>query len=536
MAKPNCGCGAGCAAVAPPRDLRGGLERLHADYVAVTGLPLGGESFCCPLCLREVHAGCATRAHAPGRDFGGKVVTAICRACNSLLGHAFEAAFSRETRGWDGGRKVIIRPGRAAGPFYMSIRAERHGPGRRHYDLAPLGSKTARNRAIAEFNALGGLTPPSFLTDTFASPMKLNGAILSWVYLSWVGTMGYAFCLMPCLDRVRRSLLHGDIDDLGRAPVIRSYGLPENWGTGRSVIVVHDDRETTRMVSLGWEWEKVLALVPLAGDRTASIYDRSDVGADSQPPPQLRVVSAASVFPELVKWEPQPTALAVPVERGMLPILGVDRDTARSVLEKPLTPASQARHRPRKQSSRRDVDKVLVPPLPFGVTPEGWITVAEQEVARVSGHPATEDQLDALARMNRPGPKRISAGPAFDPVTRRHLEELYRYAVLGRDYRPTRDASNLVELAEFAIRRLPLAQRPNLEVMSVRMTSERPLVMSAHAVLRWKDAKHLIGPFFSGRTLALAMMDFARSIGPSRSELRVGARPYSRLPKVRVAA
>ncbi len=87
-ASKRCSCGGGCRR-ALTADLVSLLDGAADGYEATTGTRPRG--FCCPLCLRLLDRGCASRAHYPAEQVGGRRWTLLCTACNSFLGTAYES-------------------------------------------------------------------------------------------------------------------------------------------------------------------------------------------------------------------------------------------------------------------------------------------------------------------------------------------------------------------------------------------------------------------------------------------------------------
>src|SRR5437773_6494113 len=100
--------------------MRAGLQRnlgVAAEGLrAVTGLETA--DFCCPLCARLLPSDCASVAHAPAKEVGGRPRAFLCKACNNFLGTAYESSAD-----------AMIEAARQAGAGVSTTRASATAPG-----------------------------------------------------------------------------------------------------------------------------------------------------------------------------------------------------------------------------------------------------------------------------------------------------------------------------------------------------------------------------------------------------------------------
>lgn len=210
-----CLCGANCEDRRQPEWLLAQLVDARSGFLAVAGIPAHG--FCCPLCVRVLPETCATIAHAPGKDVGGVGQTFLCKACNSYLGTAYEAAadawLSRigEARATGGTtHKVALRHGRGSLLYGDAVLS---GEGRVHRIQARIRgrNKTAQDRFAAD--SKNGQMLAISLRLPSESTIKL--AYLSWAHLLLFRRLGYVLVFSEAGRQAREALLSGSVSALG---------------------------------------------------------------------------------------------------------------------------------------------------------------------------------------------------------------------------------------------------------------------------------------------------------------------------------
>ena len=212
-----CECGANCEDRRHPAWLLSQLAEARSGFLAVAGIQTDG--FCCPLCVRVLPETCATIAHSPSKEVGGDGQTFLCKACNSYLGTAYEAAASewlsriieaRATRGTT--HKVALRHGKGTRLYADAVLS---GEGRDHGIQAQLRGKNrkAQDRFAADSKSGEALSISLRLPNE--STIKL--AYLSWAYLLLFRRLGYVFVFSRSGRQTREALLIDSVTRLGPA-------------------------------------------------------------------------------------------------------------------------------------------------------------------------------------------------------------------------------------------------------------------------------------------------------------------------------
>lgn len=432
------------------------------SYTRLTKSALAPDEFVCPLCLRLLPATCATLAHAPARQVGGKVAGLLCRACNSLIGRNYEAQAIGAARLAAGEQMVQVGPTGSEPRFFMRAQIEHDRERSWHgITLDPPGTGRKSDESMRRLRELGGLSAPTNLRLRGATSGASVGALLAWAYLLWFEHLGYSFAAQRSQHRLREALLGDDLDSLGRAPVGWQGGLPKRWERGRPVLV---RIPAARAVGLGWEWPAVATVVlARAGDRDASVYDVLDNAVQEFDDAWEMTVRGYPVL-ETMRFgfpadaAPPPEGSPALVD-GRVLLAGASREEALGERARALEPRAR---RPRAERRPREPSPP-VPRLRAHVHRSSWPKVAVHEARRVAADqasisPAIAAAIGALSALE--GVARDAAWRDLelqvDPGVATHLRDLWRHAVEGEPYDADGDEHVHPDNATFLVGGVPV--------------------------------------------------------------------------------
>lgn len=505
--RPTCLCLGGCQ---PKRRVSPAVAELlvplRRSWKAVTGQDLAPGKFRCPLCLREVQEFCATLAHAPSAAVGGKVVGLQCKQCNDYVGHYYEAIAKRDAVRATGDR--VIRVGATGKGARVKVRAtfdeDPEDPRHHHIHLSPAGTQSDYDRALSHLSKQGGI---GGLALGPMSPRGPVGALLTWSYLLWFERFGYAFALSRSLQRLRRAILRGDVDDLGRSPVFRLGPPPARWDQGEpAAVTVEAGGRGLRM--LGWRWRSFVVVLPLPEDASGMVYDALDDLVEDHD--SLDVTPSVLTFERNTRF-----GLPIPDDPTSEPILSVDYHKVRLVggpkaesllsASEPVTPV-WSRH-----SGKEDLPRPMPAALPSVVSPQEWPTVAVAEARRVcinkdSITPEVERAIAAYASEASEADRALAyLRSVLDEGTVEHLRDLRRFALHGEAYDSGVDGGSVDSVmwtVDHAIRGVPKTARPRpAEITVTHPSGERLATAVAFLENAAASEVEVVGPFYTSRAM-----------------------------------
>jgi hypothetical protein len=263
------------------------LEQLAADCLRETGSIV---EFACPLCIRVLPASCSTAAHAPAEAVGGRVVTLLCRACNSFLGSEYEASAVRMIRAhveakttgrWTETMRVGSGvPGRSKLKIPVTFVERPKGGHEIHFRPPKSGSAAAR-RWNEEVRIIAEQESGEFELTT-SSPTNVARSIVSWGYLAAFGRIGYRFGASPGGRLVADGLLDPSSTALGSRSRLNVGGAELNGDLEPDTPLLWSTVGTMEHVDgWGWRFGNWIAILPLPWDAAGDIYRKLDVIADS---------------------------------------------------------------------------------------------------------------------------------------------------------------------------------------------------------------------------------------------------------------
>lgn len=457
----KCSCGFGCR-TAPRRGLEPAIAAAARSFEAVVGRAQAG--FCCPLCLRQLAVGCATRAHYPAKKVDGKRWTLLCKACNSFLGTKFEADAQRHFHAVPAEVRISSL---TVGPLRAVLRVDSPVASEQSVISLDLPKGVGADvMALLTSDLLGDRKMR--LTIQAANPDRVRLAVLSWAYLGAFAKYGYAFALEPALQSVRIALLTPEESDLPPTMVLWPSDAPP-LGDGRPVLVVavRETSDEIHLLGLGFHFGRAIGVLPIAADLEGRGYRGLEeinfadpTGWIVQvPPPEILIPGAADVL----------FATSSRLSAGLVRVVGVEPGAAQTELR----------------------DHQLTPDRP-GPAPR-YLKVPEE--------PPTEPlhQMTS-AEWERTVPP--------DEVMARYATDLLHVAVQGRDAKELEDLSDRDMPNEINRVRsyFPLGQRPEvLRRGQLMVRSGRELAWH-WATIFWPDGStDNVGAFFTRAALIEAI-------------------------------
>lgn len=425
----TCPCGGNCQQRRLPDWLGAQLGDARSGLLAISGIRTDG--FLCPLCVRILPETCATLAHAPSKEVGGSGQTFLCKACNSFLGTAYEAAADDYIGS--------IEDAKASGSVSQKI-SLRHRTGPRLYmDAVFSGTTDADRRIEAEpirrnaeaerrFGDAKGPGEPLFLSFRVPSEDHVKLAYLSWAFLLLFRRLGYAFVFSVSGRKARRALLTGTASDLSPAYFF-SYGefAGEASPTSTGLLVRAEPPDFDRFppVAIAAEIGSSVIALPLAEDPMDSYGKLLEYTADEG---RLLVLPFEVIYPDHSTAMPGIAAYRWQSEDGMLHrVLGGRRNELASDLASASAPPPS---RPKVRGPLRDNPDWPPPPLPLPTRPwqASWRTTAIEYVSArgvaVAASATEEDDDSWIADLE-----------LVDPVAARHVSDMRDLFLLGADPR-----------------------------------------------------------------------------------------------------
>lgn len=293
MAHPQkCSCGFGCG-TGTRRGLGLKLASAARSFEAVVGRVPNG--FCCPLCLRELAQGCATRAHYPAESVAGKRSTLLCKACNSFMGTALEADAHRH---FSGAKTEVRISTSSLGPMRAIL--ELDGPvGEPGSVISMRLAKGVGAAAFDQFKADLEGDRKLRLTIQGTVPNRVRLAVLSWAFLAAFAHYGYAFALEPAQRRVRTALLAPHESDLPPTMVLWPSDAPElSPGHPAFVVAFREHPLGVRLLGLAFHFGRAVGVLPLADDLDCRGYRRlEEINFSNQPSWTIQVPPIEALIP-----------------------------------------------------------------------------------------------------------------------------------------------------------------------------------------------------------------------------------------------
>lgn len=450
----TCSCGFGCGP-AIRRGLDAAIARSGRSFRSVVGRDPAG--FCCPVCLRELEPGCATRGHYPAAAVEGTRWTLVCKACNSFLGTAFESDAHRH---FSAARSDVRISSSSVGPLRVNFEWQ----GKPFVDGTPISMRVPKGagQEVLERikNDLTGEDRILHLHFRSANPDRVRLAVLSWAYLAAFAQYGYAFVLSGALRPVRAALLNPDETEIRPSTVLWRHDQPRlGKGHAALVLAVRPEPFVVRLIALAVDFELATGVLPLA-------HDTSNTG-----PRDLETELVSNSSPWLIRIEP--------IERFIPEAAGVLFESSPRL--------------------------VTGPYLVVGVTPGD----AEVELREGRSEPTPR-------RSPRPGLRVPEEPPGELPhrLTKAAWNRLCRGAESGERYRADlfdvavegRDPSTLEDVSDHCVddevtrlrARFPLGARPHIlrrGHLIIREGRELPWLWG---VVVWPDGtRDDLGPFFT---------------------------------------
>jgi hypothetical protein len=425
----TCPCGGNCQPRRLPEWLVAQLNDARSGLLAIAGIV--SEGFLCPLCLRILPESCATLAHAPSKEVGGSGQTFLCKACNSFLGTAYEAAAD----------EVIssIEEAKATGSVAQKITL-RHRTGPHLYLDAVFSGSTDADRGITaepirrnpdaekRFGDARKPGEPLFLTFRVPSEDHVKLAYLSWAFLLLFRRLGYAFIFSVSGRLARLSLLTGKATDLSPAYFF-TYG--EFTGeaspatTGLLVRAEAPDFDRFPPIAIGAEIGSTVIALPLTDDPLGAYGHLLEYTADDS---RLLVLPFDEIYPDHSTAMPGIAAYRWQSAVGTLHrVLGGTRNELTSDLAAAAAPPSS---RPKVRGPLRDNPDWPPPPLPLPPRPwqATWRATATEYVAArgVAVAPSASDVDDDAW---------IAELALVDAVAARHVADMRDLFLRGEDPR-----------------------------------------------------------------------------------------------------
>ena len=524
----KCRCGAGCPTRSQinPR-LSRILNRSGRDLAAEVCRSSEAQ-FCCPLCLRFLPHQCATVAHFPARQLGGRNVTVLCKACNNYIGTALEStavqlltesgstvSVTRVRIGRQGEDPSIVMEGRFSTDPTTGDHALELNPvgGGRGGDTPAMAYLASRAEEFLEGFSMDFVRPSDY---------PVNVAFLAWSYLHWFGKLGYSFALSPALTRVRATILEPESRRTGRAffygqgslelPLRRPEAVLVQQATNRDA----PERNALELLGVGSVWKNWVCVLPLAADREATVYDHLDLLAGDQNRLQAVLVEVPfdDVFPEARSRKPGERAGAGinTAEGGVIPIVGLLPGDAEATLRDPFVPPLR-RASPRRRP--RAVNRSPIVALPVAMDVPAWSHMAASVVASHASAAVSAD-VERLVDDLAHGVERWSDVEALVPLdVRSHLEDAYRLLVRGEPVSDV-DSTTSADIHQFVDRlsyRLPGHAMPVIAFSQFALGDEGDLYW-CRADVEYADHAVVLGPFYTLRTLLVALRVHFRGLAP----------------------
>lgn len=515
----RCQCGGRCPATAPAPRLASQLARARRGFSRVTGRNLVG--FCCPLCLRLLPDSCASLAHAPARALGGRPVAFLCRACNGYLSRSFEAAAISSLAAIGAGsnrQELTVRFGPKGGPqlFHRAL-LETDGVGNQRLTLLPLGKIPGALGEDMRKNRPSGFT----MEFTFATNTAIRLAFMSWAFVGAFGRFGYSYALGRSSRLPRAALLDqtATMDDhylITYGPVVVPFPRPE---VSLMLVQLEPEQPPLGLVALGVAFRPFAAVcLPIADDPTGRRVIRlgaitDDTGIFDRP---VVAVPFEAAFPE--------SRAASQLGGACLYVLGESNGTATLVGTSPAEAAATlagarapnevtaARSRRRRASRGESVEDEI--DLPTGLSSSTWVEAALDDVLSRMQRDGTSDpqaveRLRHVARADGPAAMMSAVASELDGVLASHVTDAYRLFSLAQ---PVDDIPWSV--AEDRMRRLGRALRLDLRVAgySSHAHDDRPIVVAHSCRLVVGDTDRVVGPYYTVRTLLLAIEGVLRQL------------------------
>ena len=460
--------------------------------LAVAGTETDG--FCCPICVRVLSQACATIAHSPSKEVGGDGLTFLCKACNSFLGTAYEAAtaglLSRiiEAKATGGATHKVAFAHVGGTRLYTD--AVLSGDGTDHSVTAiPRGKRSAAEERFADEANRG--TP---LNLTFVVPGEQNVALayLSWAYLRLFRRLGYVFVFGESGRLTRTALLSGSIDPLGPAFFMIRGRLEGVVSPVVSGLLVRAEGGTTSAVGIGCEIGNTVVALPLADDpfgRWDQLVSYTTDGSRLIVLPFDAISGPGSALPGIADY------LYQSIDGASHRVLSTNRAQVMADL-------AAARRPPSSRPSLGPIptnDAWPPPPLPLPPEPrsESWRATA-QELLAARGYQITPSESDSGDEAW------IEKVASIDEVAGHHLTDMRNLFLRGQDPRelqgpPMMTAIHALEAvaAEYADARLVAATIQTIE------GAGNYTWMSARVLCR--DVDVIVGPYYGYDTLVLAL-------------------------------
>jgi hypothetical protein len=414
------------------------LRDAEAGIFGVAGIATNG--FCCPLCVRVLPKTCATVAHAPSREVGGKGQTFLCKACNSFLGTAYEAGvdeYIADMRSGTAGVKRKITLSRDTGPrlYYDAVFSGEKGTKR-------ISAEPRRRNKQAEqrFNAAKTDDEKLVIQFRFAGEANIKLAYLSWAHLLLFRELGFTYIFSDAGRLARSALLTSSTKQLSPAFfLVRGTYKGETSPIVTGILMRFRRREVERssFVGIAAEIGPAIVALPLAGDPHGEYGRLFDYVADKS---AILVLPLDEIFDGHVSLIRGIAGYGLQDGDGVHRIFAVRRMEA---MKEVATAAPPPTRRPSEAipppRSGWPPPVLPLPPLPRAET---WrMTAGEYLTSRGVEIAATSDEeawIDAIRSVDR--------------VAARHVQDMRDLFALGHDprSRPPKGFSELSELNDIA--------------------------------------------------------------------------------------